>query len=158
MPLVANFGLRKRPDGDELEVPSPDADDTPIYSTMFFREMRAAKEYGKSPDDWYKESRGSRAVMVDLGEAEVIITDIQMKDAERKAELAAGYLRLAYWQANVGEAPRTLDSSSIDLDAEPMHFAEELLTHGERPEHWRDIVDAEKDVLRKELQTLGITV
>ena len=78
--------------------------------------------------------------------------------SERKAELAAGYLRLAYWQANVGEAPRTLDSSSIDLDAEPMHFAEELLTHGERPEHWRDIVDAEKDVLRKELQTLGITV
>lgn len=77
-------------------------------------------------------------------------------EPEAREVLRAGYLQLADWQEGVGDSDQGIDVSGFDPAEDPLKMAEKVLAQSEGHEKWSPIVEAERLMLRDELQRAGM--
>jgi len=63
---------------------------------------------------------------------------------------------LADWQEGVGNIPVGLDMTGVNLNGDPIELAERVAEPLRRMVKWQPVVNEEQEVLKSELQKLGL--
>ncbi|QYZ66994.1 MAG: hypothetical protein HPY30_13990 [Gammaproteobacteria bacterium (ex Lamellibrachia satsuma)] len=77
-------------------------------------------------------------------------------DPQIKEHLKTGYISLADWQDGVGDSDIGLDVSTLDMSQDTQALAKAVLEQSEGSEKWNVLVRQEQEVLKQELQALGL--
>ncbi|MBT4795879.1 MAG: hypothetical protein HON83_05575 [Candidatus Marinimicrobia bacterium] len=77
-------------------------------------------------------------------------------DPKIKEYLKTGYIGLADWQDGVGDSEQGLDVSTLDMSQDTQTLAKTVIEQSERSEKWNVLVQQEQEVLKQELQALGL--
>jgi hypothetical protein len=78
------------------------------------------------------------------------------KEPQTREQLKIGYISLADWQEGVGDAAVGIDLTNIDPNPDPVELAKRITSQGAAAEKWMPKVKAEQEVLKAELQRLGL--
>ena len=76
-------------------------------------------------------------------------------DAVGRNSLKMVYIRLADWQRGVGDTDAGLDASQLNLNDDPMKYAQQVLAQISDREKWSTIIETERRELEAELRRLG---
>lgn len=86
-----------------------------------------------------------------------IITGLRStEDQQIREHLKVGYIQLADWQKGVGESDQGLDLTNIDMNQDTESLAKAILEHSSGSEDWVTVAQKEQEVLKQELQELGL--
>ena len=77
-------------------------------------------------------------------------------DPQIKEHLKSGYIQLSGWQEGVGESNQGLDVSALDMSQDIESLAKTVIEQSTGSEKWTAIAQKEQEVLKQELQELGL--
>lgn len=77
-------------------------------------------------------------------------------DQKQREVLKSGYLGLADWQEGVGNEPVGLDMTKIDLNADPLELAKQVIGPLTVVVKWNAVSGEEMGALKSELQQWGL--
>lgn len=88
---------------------------------------------------------------------DAIVAALRMTDDPQiKEHLKVGYIQLSDWQEGVGETNQGLDVSALDMSRDTESLAKAVLEQSSGSEKWTAIAQKEQEVLKQELQELGL--
>ena len=79
----------------------------------------------------------------------------EIEDAQLREYLKFGYMNLAAWQEGVGNDQIGLDLTNMAPNADPLEMAKKVSSQGDAMEKWNPLMQAEREALKAELETLG---
>jgi hypothetical protein len=86
----------------------------------------------------------------------LILSLLLNTDPKGREILKVAYILLADWQEGVGNIPVGLDMTGVNLNGDPIELAERVAEPLRRMVKWQPVVNEEQEVLKSELQKLGL--
>jgi hypothetical protein len=77
-------------------------------------------------------------------------------DPQTKEHLKVGYVMLSDWQEGVGETNQGIDTTSLDMSLDAVSLAQSVLEQSNGSNKWLAMARNEQDVLKRELEELGL--
>jgi hypothetical protein len=77
-------------------------------------------------------------------------------DLQTKEHLKVSYIQLSDWQEGVGKPDQGLDVSTLDMNQDVESLAKVVVEQSSGSEKWTAIAQKEQEILKQELQELGL--